>query len=218
MRNHLSILVLAWAHYPLVYLHERTKLDAMRPYDPLDYANLAKSVVDTLMEQAVGQLPPPEEFDGAGVYAIYYRGDFEGYTRLTSLKDPPPIYVGKAVPTGARKGKKSSAADRSLYLRLRQHGASIQHANNLDLQHFTCRYLVVVPVWITLAERFLVEHYQPLWNVVVDGFGNHDPGAGRKGMKRPLWDILHPGRPWAEKLTPKLSFKQALGIVGRALE
>lgn len=81
---------------------------------------------------------------------------------------------------------------------------------NLELNHFTCRYLVVVPVWITLAERFLVEHYKPVWNVVIDGFGNHDPGAGRRAMKRPRWDILHPGRPWAAKLTAEESFEQVL--------
>jgi hypothetical protein len=36
----------------------------------------------------------------------------------------------------------------------------------------------------------------------VDGFGNHDPGRGRRDMKRPRWDILHPGRNWAERLRP----------------
>jgi hypothetical protein len=35
---------------------------------------------------------------------------------------------------------------------------------------FRCRYLTVVPTWITQAERFLIEHYSPIWNVCVDGF------------------------------------------------
>jgi hypothetical protein len=61
-----------------------------------------------------------------------------------------------------------------------------------------------------LAERFLVEQYRPLWNVTIDGFGNHDPGAGRLAMKRPRWDILHPGRPWAAKLTAEETFEQVL--------
>ncbi|MFH1221011.1 MAG: Eco29kI family restriction endonuclease [Candidatus Eisenbacteria bacterium] len=81
-------------------------------------------------------------------------------------------------------------------------------SENLDLADFRCRYLVVIPVWITLAERFLVEHYRPVWNVVVDGFGNHDPGAGRRAMKRPRWDILHPGRPWARRLVADESIDQ----------
>ena len=33
-----------------------------------------------------------------------------------------------------------------------------------------------------------------LWNSLVDGFGNHDPGAGRYKGLRPRWDVLHPGR------------------------
>ncbi|MEE1273759.1 MAG: Eco29kI family restriction endonuclease, partial [Olegusella sp.] len=41
-----------------------------------------------------------------------------------------------------------------------------------------------------------------VWNMLVEGFGNHDPGKGRRQGMRPLWDMLHPGRPWAEKLQP----------------
>lgn len=88
----------------------------MQAYDPLDYDNLAKSVVDALLTAAEKSLPPENTFEGAGVYAIYYHGDF----------------------------------------------------------------------------------------------GNHDPGAGRQSMKRPRWDILHPGRPWAEKLAPEETFEQVL--------
>lgn len=89
---------------------------------------------------------------------------------------------------------------RVLWSRLRQHARSIEQAENFRLEDFRCRYLVAVPVWITLAERFLIEHYRPVWNTIVDGFGNHDPGKGRHSMKRPRWDILHPGRPWAKLL------------------
>jgi hypothetical protein len=182
----------------------------MQAYDPLDYENLARSVVQALLGGPEGPLPPSEAFDGAGVYAIYYRGDFTGYSRLVTAEPPLPIYVGKAVPTGARKGAGRSTGGRELYQRLKQHSSSIEQAENLRLEHFRCRYLVVVPVWITLAERFLVEQYRPLWNVVIDGFGNHDPGAGRLAMKRPRWDILHPGRPWAARLTAEETFDQVL--------
>lgn len=180
----------------------------MRPYDPLDYGNLARSVVNALLEGPQHSLPPEESFEGSGVYAIYYHGDFTGYARLVESATPTPIYVGKAVPTGARKGGRKATAGRELYQRLSQHGKSIEQAENLQPADFTCRYLVVVPVWITLAERFLVEHFQPVWNVAVDGFGNHDPGAGRRAMKRPLWDILHPGRPWAAGLNAEMSYQE----------
>ena len=78
----------------------------------------------------------------------------------------------------------------------------MQQAENLRLEDFRCRYLVVVPVWIGLAERFLIEHYRPVWNTLIGSFENHDPGAGRKDMKRPRWDILRPGRGWAKRLKP----------------
>jgi hypothetical protein len=129
--------------------------------------------------------------------------------------------VGKAVPQGARKGGAGLLYTdrRALFNRLVQHSKSIEQAQHLEISDFACRYLVVVPVWIALAERFLIEHFRPLWNVVLDGFGNHDPGKGRTAMKRPRWDILHPGRPWAKKLTAAetekdmlLSIRKAMGI------
>lgn len=150
------------------------------------------------MEQSCVFLLPPEPFDGVGVYAIYYKGDFKPYSSFKG--EEVPIYVGSAVMVGKRKGLKDVGSGRQLYNRLAQHSKSIGLSNNLDLGDFCCRYLIVVPVWIELAERFLIEHYRPIWNTVIDGFGNHDPGAGRKDMKRPRWDILHPGRPWAKKL------------------
>jgi len=183
----------------------------MQPYDPLDYDNLARSIVQALFTGPETPLPPPQACEGAGVYAIYYHGDFEGYGPLSSEKGAaPPIYVGKAVPAGARKGAGRLSRGKELCQRLRQHAKSVAQAENLRLEDFSCRYLVVVPVWVTLAERFLVEHYRPIWNVLIDGFGNHDPGAGRRAMKRPRWDILHPGRLWAAKLTAEESFDDVL--------
>ncbi len=182
----------------------------MKPYDPLDYENLARSVVQTLLEGPEKPLPPEESFEGSGVYAIYYHGDFPPYSRLVQANPVPPIYVGRADPEGARKGGGEAPGGRKLCQRLRQHSKSIEQTQNLDVQDFTCRYLVLVPVWVTLAERFLVEHHQPIWNVAIDGFGNHTPGRTREAMKRPFWDILHPGRPWAAKLTARESVEDVL--------
>jgi len=44
----------------------------MQAYDPLDYDNLAKSVVQALLDTPKVSLPPHESFQGAGVYAVYY--------------------------------------------------------------------------------------------------------------------------------------------------
>lgn len=132
----------------------------------------------------------------------------------------PAIYVGKAVPLGARKGGVGSLSSPrcELWNRLKQHAKSIEAAGNLRVADFTCRYLVVVPVWIPLAERFLVAHFKPLWNLAIDGFGNHDPGAGRRGMKRPCWDIVHPGRHWAEGLEAAEDADALLGRLRLFLE
>jgi len=48
--------------------------------------------------------------------------------------------------------------------------------------------------------KMLIEKYKPLWNTVLDGFGNHDPGSGRYKQQVSPWDVLHPGRSWAAKL------------------
>lgn len=57
---------------------------------------------------------------------------------------------------------------------------------------------LVVPV-----EAELIRRHKPLWNTVVDGFGNHDPGSGRYDQAKSEWDILHPGRLWAKRLKGK---------------
>lgn len=173
-----------------------------KAYDPLDYENLARSVVTTLLELPPTVLPPTEKFSGSGVYALYYKGNLHFYSHMSSSDLYKPIYVGKAVPAGARRGSErvDSESSAELYRRLNDHAKSIEQAKNLALGEFQARYLVVEQIWITLAERFLINYFRPLWNTVIDGFGNHDPGRGRSAMRRPRWDIVHPGRPWAAKL------------------
>lgn len=170
-----------------------------RLYNPLDYDNLTRNLVRELMDREPTPLPPSETFGGPGVYALFYDGSFQPYRSLRSPDATSPIYVGKAVPEGARKGRRTTTDGYELHRRLREHSASIEHATNLELADFRCRYLTVVPLWITMAERFLIEHYQPLWNVCGEGFGLHDPGGGRRKGEISWWDALHPGRPWADK-------------------
>jgi Eco29kI restriction endonuclease len=173
-------------------------------FNPLDKANLGKSIVDALLERTAQPLAALERFAGAGVYALYYHGPFAPYLPPASLTDRPPLYVGKAVPKGGRKGLANDAAAHgtSLSERLLEHADSIQQVPSLKLADFTCRSLVVDDIWIPLGETLLIQRYEPLWNVVVEGFGNHDPGAGRYKGQRPLWDELHPGRVWAAKCAP----------------
>jgi hypothetical protein len=175
-------------------------------FNPLDKLNLAESLADALLKKPVFSLPPDTAFEGAGIYAIYYAGGFAPYKILSAKnrgKDPKaPIYVGKAVPAGARKGGFGLGADpgRALLKRLKEHANSIDEAKNLELAHFSCRYLVCDDIWIPLGEALLIERFQPPWNVLIEGFGIHTPGKGRKKQVRSMWDTVHPGRSLARGL------------------
>lgn len=147
------------------------------------------------------------------MYAIYYAGEHQPYQPYTLIathdREPEtivPIYVGKAVPAGARVGGFGLGANPGnvLFNRLREHAESINQARNLSLSDFQCRYLTVDDIWIPLAESVLISMFAPIWNTTVAGFGNHDPGAGRYNQQRSPWDILHEGRPWADKLRPNV--------------
>lgn len=174
------------------------------PYNPLDKRSLANSVTKAMLERPVSLLPPSNHFIGAGIYAIYYVGNFPLYSYISKRnKDEQynqPIYVGKAVPAGARKGGFNLETGPVLYKRLTEHAESIRQAENLDLNDFRCRYLVVDDIWIPLGESLLIEMFQPIWNKIIDGFGNHDPGSGRANQQKSRWDVLHPGRGWATRL------------------
>jgi hypothetical protein len=176
-------------------------------FNPLDKYNLGVSIADAIFRKEVFPLKELPSFNGAGIYAIYYKGDFPLYKKISekNKKDfVQPIYAGKAIPEGGRKGGLGSdvPVGEYLYKRLNEHKKSIEMAENLSIGDFYCRFLVVDDVWIPLGESLLIEKTKPLWNVVVDGFGNHDPGSGRYNQQISSWDTIHPGRGWAKKLQP----------------
>ncbi len=151
-------------------------------------------------------LPLTDRFEGSGVYALYYVGGFDLYAPVRQKPESPirPIYVGKAVPPGWRTARARTEGHYTLYGRLQEHTRSIRQAKNLHISEFRCRLMIlegresdlIVPV-----EAEMIRRYRPLWNTVVDGFGNHDPGKGRYDQAPSEWDVLHPGRPWVERLT-----------------
>lgn len=177
----------------------------LTPFNPLDRNNLAASVGEALLCKKAHPLDELKPFFGAGIYAIYYSGDFGPYKSLSKRNAKgnltSPIYVGKAVPAGARKGggSETPTKTRALFNRLREHAESIEAVSNLKLADFQCKFLVVDDIWIPLGESLLIAKFSPIWNNLIDGFGNHDPGKGRYEGMRPRWDVLHPGRSWAEK-------------------
>lgn len=83
------------------------------------------------------------------------------------------------------------------------HTKSVTDANNLDVSDFLSRFTILENAASNLVgtvEAALVRHYRPIWNTTIDGFGNHDPGSGRYSQEKSDWDLLHPGRVWAERL------------------
>lgn len=167
-------------------------------YDPLTYDNLMAGLVVHFERRARVQLAAITDVQGPGIYALFYDGTHDAYKPISGK--PIPIYVGKAVPPGARKGTTVNVTAPVLQARIRKHASSLNDVDSLAVADFKCRYMTVVPVWITLAERFLIDHYKPIWNRELDGFGNNDPGDGRKRSEASWWDTLHPGRAWANKL------------------
>ena len=179
----------------------------MVAFDPLSYENLGTSISRALDEQPVVPLTEVQRFDGAGVYALYYTGPYAPYAPIAEANREQEgswaIYIGKAEAQNHRKGdpdQRSVLDGPKLFNRIRTHRKSIEQAENLDVQDFSIRYLVVAPTWVQLAEIIAIKLHRPVWNSLIDGFGNHDPGKGRRAGLRPRWDTLHPGRAWATEL------------------
>ncbi len=201
----------------------RSALDET-PYNPLDIDNLGESIADAILERSVRPLSSLTTFQGAGIYVIYYTGDFPVYKPLAERNRDgqfaAPIYIGEAVHRGASTGRRREPenAGTPLFDRLGQHRTSISRATNLDVADFACRYLVTHDVWIPLGETVLIERFQPLWNIYVRGFGNKDPGKRRLTGERPMWDTIHPGRSWAVTMTAnRLSEAQIMERLQSAL-
>lgn len=192
-------------------------------YNPLDKRNLGNSVALALLAQPVHTLGDLTPFEGAGIYVLYYRGSFPAYGPIAAANADEarwPIYIGKAVPSGSRKGSSLAASSRgtALYKRLSEHREVIREVENgsgtLALADFQVRYLTVDDIWIPLGESLLIARFRPVWNIALDGFGNHNPGKGRYNGLRPLWDHFHPGRDWAmscaERSEPIAALEQRL--------
>lgn len=169
------------------------------PYNPLDLDNLGKSMEAQLMDCTPELLTEIAPVYGSGVYALYYTGPNHLYAEISSSDCHHPVYVGQARTVGVRKGRALEDPNTVvLWDRLYEHRQSISQVNDLDVADFQVRYLVAIEAFVSLAERVIIKNYHPVWNSVVDGFGNHDPGANRRPKsRRPPWDELHPGRWWS---------------------
>jgi hypothetical protein len=124
--------------------------------------------------------------EGAGVYVLYYTGAYEPYKTIAQKnkgqKWEQPIYVGEAARKGGRKGGVllEGPAGKVIFNRLKNHRDSIRNTKNLRVEDFWCRYLALKDFFIPLCESLLIDRYTPIWNKVIDGFGNKVVGAGRE--------------------------------------
>lgn len=172
------------------------------------FSELVKDAIRFFNGTPVHTLPPPAPFLGTGVYALYYTGInplYVKYAELNRLAYNYPIYVGKAVPKGWRQSKSSnqeSISSKELFSRIKEHARSLTFGEGLVLDEFSCRFMIFNQEgsdMISTIEAALIKLNKPLWNTVIDGFGNRDPGSGRYEQAKSDWDVMHVGRAWAEK-------------------
>lgn len=173
-------------------------------FHSVSLVKLIEEAVEFMVNTPIEALPPVEKFSGGGVYALYYRGDFAKYKSIYIKNLDLPIYVGKAVLPGWRQGKETIKENEpALLRRLNEHARSIDAVENLNIKDFLCRFIVLKSQeadLISTVEAAMTRKYIPLWNSHIDGFGNHDPGKGRYEQAKSEWDVLHPGRVWADRL------------------
>lgn len=174
------------------------------------FKSVVEDAIKFLESTPVHPLPPPNRFAGSGVYALYYTGAYYLYDRIAEMNRSSgytiPIYVGKSVPRGWRTGRTATKGEsRDLFQRLSKHFRSIKSAaSTLRVEDFRCRFMILRGVesdLITLVEAELIRRYQPLWNQLIDGFGNNDPSKSRYSQLLDEWDTLHPGRVWVGRWT-----------------
>lgn len=68
------------------------------------------------------------------------------------------------------------------------------------------RYLPADDLFTPMAERLMIKDLQPVWNVILEGFGVNPQGAPRQAEQmRPKWHEVHTGVRWADGMRPQPS-------------
>lgn len=182
--------------------HVAENLDPiLRPetiFDPTDPTTAGRIVALTLVAQEKHPLSLVPSFYGAGVYAIYYGGNFEPYAALSGTDHP--IYVGKADPSNPA-AHDAEGQGTKLSSRLIEHAKSIRKATStLSVEDFSCRFLIVQSGFQKSAEDYLIGFFEPIWNSetkICFGLGKHGDSSATRANDRSPWDTMHPGRSWA---------------------
>lgn len=157
-------------------------------FNPLDDKNIQKLFLSELDNKEFKTFDCIQSVTGQGVYVIWASElpyDFD---------KEKPVYIGKAVSPGGRKGDTGRFTSSPLKKRLLEHMKSIQKATNLNVANFKFKTISLDEHWTVYAEQLFIKTLNPLWNKNYDGFGNHAVGATRSEQKSSKWDATHPGR------------------------
>jgi len=180
-------------------------------FDPGNPRTIGFFIALALTAQTRHPLIDLQDFYGAGVYAIYYRGDFSLYTPISGTETP--IYIGKCI-SSRENARIPKDQGNQLSKRLGEHRKNIIRAEEtLEINDFDYRALVVQSGWEAGAEDYLIRLFKPIWNKetkIIYGIGKHGDSASTRSNKRSPWDTLHEGRDWAgaKELTDKKSIQQ----------
>ncbi|WP_299668186.1 Eco29kI family restriction endonuclease [uncultured Ruegeria sp.] len=180
------------------------ELDAIKQpehiFDPSNPNYMGRFTAAALLIQPRHPLEEVEKFYGAGVYALYYKGEFAAYEKISGKETP--LYTGKADPKFAHAENPTEQGD-SLSRRINEHRKSIELVSGqggISLEDFEVRYLVTASGFQVTAENFLISYFKPIWNKetkICFGIGKHGDDANTRKNKKSPWDTLHPGRKWA---------------------
>lgn len=180
------------------------ELDGIKqPEHIFDQSNpyyMGRFTAAALLIQPRHPLAEVERFYGAGVYALYYNGNFFAYEKISGKETP--LYAGKADPKVSHAENPTEQGD-SLSRRINEHRKSIQLVSGeggISLEDFEVRYLVTASGFQVTAENFLINYFKPIWNKetkICFGIGKHGDDANTRKNKKSPWDTLHPGRKWA---------------------
>jgi hypothetical protein len=181
--------------------------DPGESFDPGNPDTVGRLVVIALLAQDRVPLSEIRPTYGSGVYAIYYNGAHPAYAEISNTETP--IYVGKADPAEPRAATPREQGVR-LFGRLSDHRRAIKRAEDyasarelpdpLRIVDFDCRRLVCATNAQLVAEKHLIEIFKPAWNSetkICFGISKHGDDSEMRRNKRSPWDVMHPGRDWA---------------------
>lgn len=179
-------------------------------YNPLDKRHLADSIARAFFERPIHPLPPREVFRGAGIYAIYYRGNLELYREISKScsslgpslnksknvnKQPIPIYIGKSDAPGSRKGVAVEGSKDALHAG-EEEADDLQQAQEFltKTPHHKKLYdrLVKHSKSIALTRNLRIEDFFCRY-MLVDEIWVPLGEARLVEMFRPLWNVLIEG-------------------------